>query len=437
MSAITRILVDVSYTRTQTGNVGITRTVRRLLSELRTEAADRKLEVLPVAYHSTGFRHAAPQRESTGAQSHGETSASWAGAAWRFLHAGIARRIVTMLVPAGILRSLWKAQGNWTFDRLAANEPPVEFKTGDLLFLPDESWNYRAWTAAGKARRAGAVVALVCYDLIPLRHPQFCARLFSDVFRDWLGRMLAACDAVLCISRSTESDLRALCGEAAIVPPPISHFRLGCDVAQGRASSAPRAQLARFLDGSVPCFLAVGTIEPRKNHELLVRAFEAIWSKGVNARLLVVGRAHADSHGIVSRMKGHPEQGTRLLNLFDATDDEINLAYSSCRALVLPSLAEGFGLPLVEARTRGCPVVASTLPAFVELADDGVFLFEMQNVEALQAVLLEHIASDMRPRVAPMPPFTWRDSARDVLQTLAGLLERQPPVVAAALTSPA
>jgi hypothetical protein len=82
-------------------------------------------------------------------------------------------------------------------------------------------------------------------------------------------------------------------------------------------------------------------------------------------------------------------------------------------------------------------VVASTLPAFVELADDGVFLFEMQNVEALQAVLLEHIASDMRPRVAPMPPFTWRDSARDVLQTLAGLLERQPPVVAAALTSPA
>jgi alpha-1,2-rhamnosyltransferase len=336
-----------------------------------------------------------------------------------------------------MLRSIWKMQGAWTFDRLAANEAPVEFEPGDLLLMADESWNYRAWTAASQARRAGAAVALVCYDLIPIRHPQYCARLFSDVFRDWLGRMLSACDAVLCISRATESDLRAFCKEAAIAPPPILHFRLGCDVTQSGNVAKPRAQLGRFLDGGAPCFLAVGTIEPRKNHALLIEAFEALWSRGVNVRLLVAGRAHADSHGIVSRMKSHPQQGTRLLNLFDASDDEINLAYSCCRALVLASLAEGFGLPLVEARTRGCPVIASDLPAFAELADDGVFLFEMQNVDALQTLLLEHAAIDMRARVPPMPAFMWRDSARDVLKTLAGLLERQPPVPAAALTSPA
>ncbi|MDB5858959.1 MAG: glycosyltransferase family 1 protein, partial [Ramlibacter sp.] len=88
-----------------------------------------------------------------------------------------------------------------------------------------------------------------------------------------------------------------------------------------------------------------------------------------------------------------------------------------------PSLAEGFGLPLVEARARGCPVLASDLPAFAELADEGVFIFDRRSMQELEALVLQHATTDYRPRVGRMTPFTWRDSALQFLDVSRELLQ--------------
>jgi alpha-1,2-rhamnosyltransferase len=418
MSGFRRVLVDVSYTRTQTGNVGITRTVRRLLAELESALQARGIEVAPVAYHSTGFRHAvavAPSEQVGGS--------GWVAALWRLLHGGTVRRLAVACIPAGVLGWIWSTHGAWTFDRLSAAEQPVIFGQGDLLLLSDESWNYRVWTAAERAAAQGAAVTMVCYDLIPIRHPQFCTGLFTTAFRHWLVSTLPRCNAVLCISRATQHDLLRFCAEEGIAAPAATHFRLGCDIRAGRDEGRTRAGFREFLTAEAPCFLAVGTIEPRKNHRFLLDIFERLWTRGVNARLLVIGRPHPDCHELVSRMRNHPEQGRRLWNLFDASDDEIDFAYSACRALVLPSLAEGFGLPLLEARTRGCPVIASNLPALAELADAGVFLFDPDRMDALEALLREHAATSSRSQVPSMAAFTWRDCATECFEALLRLLQ--------------
>jgi glycosyltransferase involved in cell wall biosynthesis len=140
-------------------------------------------------------------------------------------------------------------------------------------------------------------------------------------------------------------------------------------------------------------------------------------------RLVVMGRPHADCRDLIARIKSHPEQGRRLLAVFDASDEELAAAYGVCRALVLPSLAEGFGLPLVEARTRGCPVIASNLPSFAELADAGVQLFEPDDGDALQVLLAEHAATNLRCTTQPMRPFTWQDSAMQCLERISGLVQ--------------
>jgi glycosyltransferase involved in cell wall biosynthesis len=418
-----RILVDVSYTRTQTGNVGITRTVRRLLAELRAILSERGTAVLPIAYHSQGFRHAAYGEHADSAVRARPTHDNLTAALWRLLHGGVLRRLATACVPVPLLRWIWRAHAAWTFDRMSARETPVVFGPGDLLLLSDESWNYRVWTAVHDARLQGADAVLVCYDLIPLRYPQFCAALFTTAFGEWLNRTLGQSSAVICISKATQDDLLLYCGQTGMTVPHAAHFRLGCDLPAGGVAQPARAEVQRFLSSGAPLFLAVGTIEPRKNHRLLLETCERLWALGMDLRLVVMGRPHADCRDLIARIKSHPEQGRRLLAVFDASDEELAAAYGVCRALVLPSLAEGFGLPLVEARTRGCPVIASNLPSFAELADAGVQLFEPDDGDALQVLLAEHAATNLRCTTQPMRPFTWQDSAMQCLERISGLVQ--------------
>jgi glycosyltransferase involved in cell wall biosynthesis len=107
--------------------------------------------------------------------------------------------------------------------------------------------------------------------------------------------------------------------------------------------------------------------------------------------------------------------------LFDASDQELAHVYSTCsQALVLPSLAEGFGLPLVEARMRGCPVIASDLQALKELADEGVSFYHRNSLEELAALLVEQASFEKRSRSTLMPCFTWKNSAEQLIQVLTG-----------------
>ncbi len=402
-----RWFMDVSYTRTQRGNVGITRTVRRLLAGL----AEAGIAPQPVAFHTDGFRE--DRRPTTDR----ESQARWPARLLRLLNAGALRRLVSVILPLGLLHWAWRAHARWTFNALSERETPVRFSPGDCLVLADESWNYDAWDAAASARLAGAEVVLIVYDLIPLRHPEFCAPLFTKVFRLWLTRMLAASDVVMCISKATEDDLRRYCEAENIAVPTTGHFRLGSDLPRDDGG-AVREELLAFLGHRAPCFATIGTIEPRKNHAMLLGTFEQLWKEGGDARLLIAGRVNAQCARWVEQLKGHAQQGRSLLVLFDASDAEIAAVYGQCRALVLPSLAEGFGLPLVEARVRGCPVIASDLPSFVELADAGVDIFTAGSRRGLIERVREHLGHDRRTEVAPMEPFTWSDSARDLLRRL-------------------
>lgn len=412
MKGPAHVYLDVSYTRIQQGNVGITRTVRRLAGEIATFTA-----CTPVAWHRGGFRAVRWPIEAprAGAPARGGLAARL----FDLAHSPAVRRLAGML-PVTLVRKAWSAVNAFTFNRLSARDERLVFGRGDLLVLADEAWNYPAWRAAAQARRQGALVLLVVYDLIPLRHPRFCAPLFSHVFGRWLPRMLACSDAVACISGATEQELHNWCAQQGIALPPMSHFRLGSELPQG--DGAIRDELSAFAGDAAPFFLAVGTIEPRKNLASLLRVFEQLWREGSTARLLIAGRPHPQCAELVATLCAHGQRGRSLFVLFDATDAELGMTYARCRALVFPSLAEGFGLPLVEARVRGCPVIASDLPALAELADAGVFLFPAGDEAALLGRLRDHIARDHRSQTWPMPAFTWNDSARQLMHVAEELL---------------
>lgn len=421
MSGPQRICFDVSYTRTQPGNVGITRTVRKLFGALTRTPPSPGVVCVPVSFHSSGYRHA---RE--GPVGRAEVEAGLAAGLYRRLSGGALRRVISACVPLALLERAWAEVSRRTFDAMSAQEVPVSFAPGDWLVLADESWNYAAWRGAARARESGARVVFVLYDLIPLREPIYCAPLFVRVFPRWLARMLACSDAVMCISRATLDDLQSYCREHAITCPPAAHFRLGADMPAGSAGGG-RPGVRDFFASNAPCFAAIGSIEPRKNHALLLTVFERLWAAGVDVRLFIAGRPHADGLPLARRMLGHPEQGRRLLTVVDASDEEIAIAYAKCRALLFPSLAEGFGLPIAEARARGCPVIASDLPALRELADEGVCFFARGSIDELEALVRQYAALPQRPSLAPASAFTWEDSAQQFAAGAGRLLEARGP----------
>jgi alpha-1,2-rhamnosyltransferase len=376
---------------------------------------------LPVAFHTSGFRLAAGDTlEGVG----NVAASSRAARLLRWATNGAVRRAVSALVPLDLLHRSWRLYNRLAFDRLSGNEKAAGFRAGDWLVLADQSWNYNAWEAAASARERGATIVLVLYDLIPLREPQFCNPLFTRVFTEWLGRMLEVADAVLCISKATERDLHEYCRVAGRALPPTAHFRLGGDCIDDSGVHQVRPALTALFADYQPCFAAIGSFEPRKNYGFLLDVFEELWRDGHDIRLIVVGRQNEESRRLIDRYLHHPETGKRLMCVFDALDGEVRIVYERCRALVFPSLAEGFGLPLVEARMRGCRVIASDLPALAELADEGVSLYPRHSKAALKQLVLEAARADPGAGPGKMAHFGWQESAMQLLSRTRKVLQQ-------------
>lgn len=419
-----RLFFDISFTRTQTSSVGITRTVRCLFEEL-SQLSCLGERCIPVAIHSNGFRQVkAPESSEPGAVYRPDSIAlSRPARLLRWLTEGLIRPLASAFMPMPLLYFGWTYYSRLTYDLLSRHEAGVRFQPHDIVFLPDASWGYQVWKAAAAARDQGARVVLMIHDLIPIQQPGYCSPLTCKIFGLWLKQVIRQADAIVCNSGATEATLKAYAAQWGMALPPTAHFRLGSDPSVVGQTEAP-AQLAlqQWIEGGTPFFAAVGTFEPRKNYPWLLEVFESLWREGVDVRLVIAGRPHADCIPFIKALQKHTEQGHRLLTLFDASDRDISAIYRRCRALIFPSRMEGFGLPLVEARTVGCPVIASDLPAFRELRDEGTDLFSLDDAQALRSLILTHASGDRRSLYAAMPAFTWHDSSRQLLQVIDNLL---------------
>lgn len=121
-----------------------------------------------------------------------------------------------------------------------------------------------------------------------------------------------------------------------------------------------------------PYFVMVGTIEPRKNHLLILNIWRALCAKIGNPvpRLIVVGTRGWENENVVDMLERTPGIRTFVHERGCVSDREMVRLFSGARALLMPSFAEGFGLPLAEALAQGLPVLCSDIPVFREVGGD-------------------------------------------------------------------
>jgi glycosyltransferase involved in cell wall biosynthesis len=301
--------------------------------------------------------------------------------------------------------------------------PPAARRTAadQLRTLGRDLWWHQVGVSLA-ARRAGATLMHLPAALGPVRpllptvvtiHDTIVLR-FPHLFRTWqrsyarivLPRVARSAAAVITGSEATRADIIEQLGVAA---DRIAVVAYGVDtrftpVAVG--SDEARAVIARY---ELPrdFVLTVGAIEPRKN---LPRIIEAVEKLGIPL-------VHAGPDGWLAA--DVPRNAARFLGYVPTAD--LRVLYGLARALVYPSLWEGFGLPVVEAMACGCPVITSTVSSLPEVAGGAALLVDPTVTDALAAAIEQVWTDDgLRQQLAERGLerarlFTWERTARETV----------------------
>ncbi len=299
----------------------------------------------------------------------------------------------------------------------------IAIAPGDRFLTLADSWNAFDELAPifDRIRAEGGEIVACVFDLIPELHPWACHEATPPRYRAWLRRALLESDAFLAISRTVAEELSVFVAKNRLPHRPglkIGWFHCGADLAAVPVET-PREKIAAAVATEAPVFLMVGTIEPRKGHRLAIQSFERLWAKGVEARLVIVGRRGWLEEAVVAEIEGHPQRGRRLFWFDDVDDRELSFLYDRSRALILPSYAEGFGLPIVEAARRGRPVICSDIPVFREVGRDGALYFETNDPRALAQTIEDFLSGARRADPARALDVSWAQAARRIVETIA------------------
>ena len=247
-------------------------------------------------------------------------------------------------------------------NRFSASGRPLE-----IAFDPPPAIMH--WTYPLPLWAAGAVNIYTIHDLIPLDQPEL-----TGIDRKRHMRLLRAvtahADHVLTVSETSRA---AIIERLGIAPDRVTSL-----YQPGGALPARSRGDAEFPDQGY--YLHVGRIEPRKNLERLIEAHRR---SGSARPLLIVGPDGEGPRGwSVERVLRHVD-GERVVRLGWVDRERLSGLIGGCRALLLPSLAEGFGLPIVEAMTAGAAVMTSDFGATAEIAGEAALLVDPWDVAAM------------------------------------------------------
>jgi glycosyltransferase involved in cell wall biosynthesis len=254
--------------------------------------------------------------------------------------------------------------------------------------------------------RANVRPIYLVHDLIPITHPQFCRPGEDAKHTNRILTVLNTATAVVANSRHTRDTLARF---AETLGKPAPRFTIawpGC-------ASLNRGPVA---DGAaeLPTFVILGTIEARKNHALLL----SVWKRLVDTmgeacpRLVIVGRRGWEADDVFAVLD-QDDFGGKVIEAGALDDAALAQVLGPARALLFPSQAEGFGIPLVEALAAGIPVIASNLEVFAEVAGDVPELLPPDDIEAWIAALTDYAKPDsvrrarQLARLADYAPPTW------------------------------
>jgi glycosyltransferase involved in cell wall biosynthesis len=274
--------------------------------------------------------------------------------------------------------------------------------------------------------RVQAPTVLTVHDLIFERYPEHHTHRNVAFLRAAMPRFVRAADAVIAVSEHTKRDLVDIYGTP---PAKIAVVYEGIDPAFRPAPPEKTARVRAAYSPDAPYLLMVGTLEPRKNHATALRALAHLTREGCPHHLVIAGGRgwlFEPVRDLVARLG----LAGRVRFAGYVPDADLPALYAGAACVLLPSLYEGFGFPVLEAMACGAPVVCSNASSLPEVAGSAALLVSPEDdaalADAVRLVLTQPaLAAAMRARgLTQAARFRWERCAAETLavyRSVAGI----------------
>lgn len=314
--------------------------------------------------------------------------------------------------------------------------PPsaVPFDANSLYLSVGLDWDHKHMAQLYRHTKArGARCLYMCYDIIPVLFPQLYAQDVSGRFAHYFADLAWGADAVVCISEATRNDLRQLLETLGVPVPPLHVVHLGSDILP-KGGGEVSADIRRLA--ASPFILFVSTIERRKNHEIIYRAYTRLVAEGVALpQVVFVGMAGWGVADLQSDLALDPRTQGHFTQLNHIGDAELAYLYRHALFTVYPSLYEGWGLPVAESLAFGKFCLTSNTSSLPEVGGEFVHALDPWDlpawVDALRYYIAhpEEVARRNADIAARYRPVSWTATARaihDHARTLLAAPARRP-----------
>jgi glycosyltransferase involved in cell wall biosynthesis len=258
-------------------------------------------------------------------------------------------------------------------------------------FLLDRPW-YVGWLDA----RPDVKPVSFVHDLLPVDHPEFFRPVEARLHPERNRNVCRFAAGVVVSSRTLAARFARFAAQNGRADMPVCVARLPVSPVFATPVPPP-AELA-----GVDYFIVCGTIEPRKNHLLLLNVWRELATSGAEPKLVVVGKRGWLNENVVDLMTRCPSLRASVVEAGGLSTPGLRRLMAGARALLMPSFGEGFGLPLAEALVAGAPAIASDLDIFREVGGAAPdFLHPLDGLGWLQAIK-DYCAPDSARRAATL-----------------------------------
>ena len=305
------------------------------------------------------------------------------------------------------------------------------FTKNDIYISVGMDWEHKDWEYFFTLRaNLGLKTLLCCYDLIPIKTPGLTTASIAERFPVYIISLAKCADKLMCISSYTKSDLNVFLKQSGQDLPDAEIFYLGTDIALDSTMVSP-SPLVKDLIEKTPYIMLVSTIERRKGHDTVYRAYQRLVEQGIpDLPLLVfVGMPGWGVDDLLSDIKITKHVSNYIRFLSHVSDHELTLLYHHCLFTVFPSIYEGWGLPVSESLTHGKFCLASSATSIPEAGGEFCEYLDPWDVplwtERLAFYFADPSALQEREKFIRQnyKPHTWNDAASNIVSAAEALME--------------
>ena len=280
----------------------------------------------------------------------------------------------------------------------------LEEKKADIYFSPDYSL---------PNRRLPCPAVVTVPDLAFISYPRTKNRRYGAYLRLMVPAAARRAGAVIAISDYTKREVVRLLGV-----PGKKVTRIYCGRDESFENEGGGSRMADDLSSYILC---VGTLDPRKNITGLVEAFSLLKKRGKVAHRLVLAGPRKFGYGRIRSVIDRLDVRSDVIEMGYVGRDKLHALYRGATLFILPSIYEGFGLPLLEAMACGTPVAASNVTAIPEVAGDAALYFDPLDIDGMASAMRRLIedrelgADLVRKGYERLKFFSWEKCARETM----------------------